>query len=405
MYKRQILRWGTEEQKREILPKLCSGEWLACFGLTEPDTGSDAANQRTRARDNDRAERFDRELASKLGEVGYLGAPVAEEYGGRGLDYFGYGLIVEQIGRADSAARTVVSVQTSLVCGSIERWGTEEQKQHWLPRLCSGEALGCFGLTEPDTGSDAANLRTRAERSDGGWTISGQKMWISLGNFAEVALIFAQTDPEKEHRGLACFLVPTASDGFNTEEVHGKLGLRASDTAEISLDGVEVGEDALLGEVGDGFKVAMSALDSGRFSVAAGCVGICEGCVDASVAYAKERQQFGVPLARFQLVQELIADMIVKRDAARMLVWRAADLKDRGLPNTAETSVAKLYATESAVECANAAIQVHGGSGYVDDYPVERYMRDARVTTLYEGTSQIQKLIIGRLTTGIDAMT
>jgi butyryl-CoA dehydrogenase len=358
-----------------------------------------------RARDNDRAARFDRELASKLGEMGYLGAPVAEDYGGRGLDYVTYGLIVEEVGRADSSARTVVSVQTSLVCGSIERWGTEDQKREWLPRLCSGEALGCFALTEPDTGSDAASLRTRATRSDGGWTISGQKMWISLGNYAEVALVFAQTDPDEKHRGLACFLVPTSSDGFSTQEIHGKLGLRASDTAEISLDGVEVPDDAMLGEIGDGFKVAMSALDSGRYSVAAGCVGICEGCVQASVGYATERHQFGVPLARFQLVQELIADMIVKRDAARLLVRRAGMLKDAGKPNTVETSIAKLYATESAVECANAAIQVHGGSGYVDDHPVERYLRDARVTTLYEGTSQIHKLIIGRAATGINAMT
>ncbi|MEK6278020.1 MAG: acyl-CoA dehydrogenase family protein [Actinomycetota bacterium] len=358
-----------------------------------------------RVRDNDRNARFDRELASKMGEIGYLGAPVAEQYGGRGLDYFSYGLIVEQVGRADSAARTVVSVQTSLVCGSIERWGTEKQKTQWLPRLCSGEALGCFGLTEPDTGSDAANLRTRAKKVDGGWSISGQKMWISLGNYSEVALIFAQTDPDLKHRGLACFLVPTSSEGFSTQEIHGKLGLRASDTAEISLDEVEVTDDAMLGEIGDGFKVAMSSLDSGRYSVAAGCVGICDGCVDASVAYSKERKQFGVPLARFQLVQEMIADMVVKRDAARMLVWRAADLKDRGEPSTVETSIAKLYATEAAVECANAAIQVHGGSGYVDDYPVERYLRDARVTTLYEGTSQIHKLIIGRDATGINAMT
>jgi butyryl-CoA dehydrogenase len=356
-----------------------------------------------RARENDRKGQFDRELASMLGEMGYLGAPVAEAYGGRGLDYLSYGLIVEQIGRGDSAARTVVSVQTSLVCGSIERWGTEEQKQRWLPRLCSGEALGCFGLTEPDTGSDAANLRTRAEKTNAGWRISGQKMWISMGNFAEVALIFAQTDPAKEHRGLACFLVPTASDGFSSQEIHGKLGLRASDTATLALDDVEVGDDALLGEVGDGFKVAMSALDSGRYSVAAGCVGICDGCVEASVSYAKERKQFGVPIARFQLVQELIADMVVKRDAARMLVWRAGMLKDAGRPSTIETSIAKLYATESAVECANAAIQVHGGSGYVDDHPVERYLRDARVTTLYEGTSQIQKLIIARDATGISA--
>ena len=357
-----------------------------------------------RVKENDRAGRFDRELASKLGEVGYLGAPVAEEYGGRGLDYIGYGLIVEQVGRGDSSARTVVSVQTSLVAGSIERWGTEEQKQQWLPRLCSGEALGCFGLTEPDTGTDAANLRTRATKTDSGWSISGQKMWISLGNFSEVALIFAQTDPAKKHKGLACFLVPTASAGFSSQEIHGKLGLRSSDTASLALDEVEVGEDAMLGAVGDGFKVAMSALDNGRYSVAAGCVGICDGCVDASVAYSKERKQFGVPLARFQLVQEMIADMILKRDASRMLVYRAGALKDEGKPNTTETSVAKLYATESAVECANLAIQVHGGAGYVDDYPVERYLRDARVTTLYEGTSQIQKLIIGRAATGINAM-
>jgi butyryl-CoA dehydrogenase len=357
-----------------------------------------------RVRENDRAGRFDRELASKLGEIGYLGAPVAEEYGGRGLDYLSYGLIVEQVGRVDSSARTVVSVQTSLVCGSIERWGTEEQKRTWLPRLCSGEALGCFALTEPDFGSDAASLRTRAKRTDSGWTITGNKMWISMGNVAEVALAFAQTDHEKKHRGLACFLVPTASDGYSSQEIHGKLGLRSSDTAEISLDEVEVPDDAMLGEIGDGFKVAMSALDNGRYSVAAGCVGICDGCVDASVSYAKERKQFGLPIGSFQLVQELIAEMIVRRDAARMLVWRAGDLKNRGVRNTVETSIAKYYATEAAVDCANMAIQVHGGSGYVDDYPVERYLRDARVTTLYEGTSQIHKLIIGRDATGINAM-
>jgi alkylation response protein AidB-like acyl-CoA dehydrogenase len=355
-------------------------------------------------RENDRAGRFDRELARKLGEIGFLGAPVAEEHGGRGLDYVSYGLIAEEIGRADSSARTVISVVTSLVAGPIEKWGDEQQKKKWLPRLCSGEGLGCFGLTEPDTGSDAANLRTRATKTEGGWSISGQKMWISLGNYSELALIFAQTDPALKHRGLAAFLVPTDSEGFATQEIHGKLGLRSSDTAEISLDEVEVGDDALLGEVGDGFKVAMSALENGRYSVAAGCVGICEGCVQSSVDYAKERKQFGVPLAQFQLVQEMIAEMILRRDASRMLVLRAGLLKDEKKPNATETSVAKLYATEAAVECANLAIQVHGGSGYVDDYPVERYLRDARVTTLYEGTSQIQKLIIGRAATGINAM-
>ena len=370
------------------------------------ETARDFANREIvpRARENDRNEHFDTELVQKIADMGFLGAIVPEEYGGRGVDYRTYALIVEEVGRGCSAMRTVVSVVTSLVCSSIVRWGTEEQKQEWLPKLCSGEALGCFGLTEPNTGSDAANLATRAKRSNGGWTITGQKQWISLGNYAKLALVFAQTDPEQAHRGLAAFLVPTDSQGFSTSEIHHKLGLRGSDTAELSLDEVEVPDEAMLGEVGDGFKVAMSALDNGRYSVAAGCVGICDGCVDASVAYAKERKQFGVPLARFQLVQEMIADMILKRDASRMLVLRAGLLKDEGKPNSTETSIAKLYATESAVECANLAIQVHGGAGYVDDYPVERYLRDARVTTLYEGTSQIQKLIIGRQATGINAM-
>jgi butyryl-CoA dehydrogenase len=357
-----------------------------------------------RARENDRNEHFDTELVQKLADMGYLGAIVPEDYGGRGVDYRTYALIVEEVGRGCSAMRTVVSVVTSLVCSSIVRWGTEEQKQEWLPKLCSGEALGCFALTEPDTGSDASNLKTRAEKTGGGWRISGGKMWISLGNYAKLALVFAQTDPEKKHRGIACFLVPTDSEGFSSQEIHHKLGLKGSDTAELSLDGVEVPDSALMGDVGDGFKIAMSALDSGRYSVAAGCVGICQGCVEASVDYSKARTQFDRPIASFQLVQEMLADMVVDTDAARGLVWRAGWLKDTENPNTTETSIAKLYATEAAVRCANLAIQVHGGSGYVDDYPVERYLRDARVTTLYEGTSQIQKLIIGRAVTGVNAM-
>ena len=356
------------------------------------------------ARENDRNEKFDTELVQKMADMGFLGAIVSEEYGGRGLDYRTYGLIVEEIGRGDSSARTVVSVQTSLVCSSIERWGSEEQKHAWLPKLCTGEALGCFGLTEPSSGTDAASLKTRATKLDGGWKLNGQKQWISLGNHAKVALIFAQTDPEKGHRGLACFLVPTDSDGFSSGEIHGKLGLKASDTAELSLSDVEVPDEAMMGEIGDGFKVAMTALDSGRFSVASGCVGISQGCVNASVQYAKEREQFGRPIASFQLVQAMLADMIVDTEAARGLVWKAGWLKDTGKPSTTETSIAKLFATEAAVRNANLAIQVHGGSGYVDDHPVERYLRDARVATLYEGTSQIQKLIIGRAATGINAM-
>jgi len=381
------------------------------FDLTDEqklvrDTARDFTNGEIvpRARENDRNHHFDVELVRKIADQGYLGAIVPREYGGAGLDYLTYGLIVEEVGRGCSAMRTVISVQTSLVCSSILRWGTEEQKQRYLPKLCTGEWLGCFGLTEPDTGSDAANQKTRARKIDGGWSISGSKMWISMGNFAKVALIFAQTDPELKHRGIACFLMDTEHPGYSSQVIEGKMGLHGSDTASMSFDEVEVPDDALLGEVGDGFKIAMSSLDSGRYSVAAGCVGICQGCVDESVSYAKERRQFDRPIASFQLVQAMIADMVVDTDAARMLVWRAGFLKDAGKPNTTETSIAKLYATEAAVKCANTAIQVHGGAGYVDDHPVERYFRDVRVTTLYEGTSQIQKLIIGRAATGINAL-
>jgi len=357
-----------------------------------------------RTRENARNHHFDVDLVKKIAAQGYLGAIVPQEYGGAGLDYISYGLIVEEIGRGDSSIRTVISVQTSLVCSAILKWGSEEHKRKYLPKLCSGEWLGCFGLTEPDTGSDAANQRTRAKRTESGWVINGAKMWISMGNYAKVALIFAQTDPKLGHRGLACFLVDTDQPGYKPAVIEHKMGLHASDTASIALEDVEVAEEDMLGEVGEGFKIAMSALDSGRYSVAAGCVGICQGCVEESVKYAKEREQFGRPIASFQLVQAMIADMVLKTDASRMLVWRAGWLKDMGRPNTTETSIAKLHATEAAVECANTAIQVHGGAGYVDDHPVERYFRDVRVTTLYEGTSQIQKLIIGRAMTGINAL-
>jgi len=357
-----------------------------------------------RARENARNHHFDLEMVAMLARQGYLGAIVPPQYGGAGLDYLSYGLVVEEIGRGCSSVRTVISVQTSLVCSAILRWGTEEQKLHYLPKLCSGEWLGCFGLTEPDTGSDAANQKTRAVKTESGWVINGAKMWISMGNYARVAMIFAQTDPALGHKGLGCFLVDTEQEGFKPQPIEHKMGLHASDTASIALEDVEVPDDAVLGEIGSGFKVAMSALDSGRYSVAAGCVGVCRGCVEESVKYATEREQFGRPIASFQLVQAMIAEMVLKTDASRMLVWRAGWLKDKGLPNTLETSIAKLHATEAAVECSNTAIQVHGGAGYVDDHPVERYFRDVRVTTLYEGTSQIQKLIIGRAMTGINAL-
>jgi alkylation response protein AidB-like acyl-CoA dehydrogenase len=348
---------------------------------------------------------FDRELVNKIAAQGFLGAIVPREYGGAGLDYTTYAIICEEIGRGCSAMRTVVSVQTSLVCSTILKWGTEEQKQRYLPLLCSGEWLGCFGLTEPGTGSAAANQKTRAvQQDDGTWLINGAKMWISLGNNASLALIFAQTDPSLGHRGLACFLVEADQPGFMPSEITAKMGLWASDTAEIALDDVTASADSMLGEVGDGFKVAMSALDSGRYSVAAGCVGLARASLEESIAYANERTQFDRPIAGFQLVQAMIADMVVKTEAARLLVYKAGSVKDAGKPSTLETSIAKYYATEAAVWCSDKAIQIHGGAGYSRDHPVERYYRDARVTTIYEGTSQIQQLIIGRAVTGQDAL-
>jgi alkylation response protein AidB-like acyl-CoA dehydrogenase len=356
------------------------------------------------SRENARNHHFDLEMVKKIADQGYLGAIVPEQYGGAGLDYLSYGLVVEEIGRADSSIRTVVSVQTSLVCSGILKFGSEEQKHKYLPKLCSGEWLGCFGLTEPDTGSDAANQKTRAKRTEGGWVINGAKMWISMASYAKVALIFAQTDPALGYKGIACFLVDTDHPGFTTQAIEHKMGLHASDTASISLEDVEVSDEQLLGNVGDGFKIALSNLESGRYSVACGAVGICQGCVEESVKYAKEREQFGKPIASFQLVQAMIAEMVLKTDASRMLAWRAGFLKDKGRPNSLETSIAKLHATEASLECANLAIQVHGGAGYVDDHPVERYFRDARVTTIYEGTSQIQQMLIGRAMTGVNAL-
>ncbi|HUB73150.1 MAG TPA: acyl-CoA dehydrogenase family protein [Solirubrobacteraceae bacterium] len=356
------------------------------------------------SRENAREHRFDMEMVRKVADQGYLGAIVPERYGGAGLDYLSYGLVVEEIGRADSSIRTVISVQTSLVCSGILKFGTEEQKRTYLPKLCSGEWLGCFGLTEPDTGSDAASQKTRARKTEGGWVLNGSKMWISMANYAKVALIFAQTDPELGYKGIACFMVDTEHPGYSAQPIEHKMGLHASDTGSISLEDVEVTDEQMLGNVGDGFKVALSNLESGRYSVACGAVGICQGCVEESVKYAKEREQFGKPIASFQLVQAMIAEMALKTEASRMLAWRAGFLKDRGRPNSLETSIAKLHATEASLECANLAIQVHGGAGYVDDHPVERYFRDARVTTIYEGTSQIQQMLIGRALTGVNAL-
>jgi alkylation response protein AidB-like acyl-CoA dehydrogenase len=355
------------------------------------------------ARERDRQEIFPRDLIREMAKLGFLGPTVPEKYGGMGLDYISEALIFEEVGRADSSIRTTLSVQVSLTELPILHFGTEEQKQKYLPKLATGEWIGCFGLTEPQAGSDAANQQTRAVKDGNEWVLNGRKIWISNGGIANLALVFAQTDPALKHRGIATFLVETDTPGFSTQNIHNKLGLRSSNTAELILEDVRVPAENVLGEVGQGFKIAMYALDQGRFGVASGCVGIIQGCIDASVKYAQEREAFGRPIAGFQLVQELIAEMVLDAEAARLLVYRAGYLKNKGMPNTRETSLAKWYASEAAVKAALNAIQVHGGYGYSDEYPVERYLRDAKVATLYEGTTQIQKLIIGRATTGISA--
>ncbi|HEY7594244.1 MAG TPA: acyl-CoA dehydrogenase family protein [Actinophytocola sp.] len=353
-------------------------------------------------RDWDIAEQVDRSIVGKLGEVGFLGLTVPEEYGGSGGDHLAYCLMMEEIGRGDSAIRGIVSVSLGLVGKTILSFGTEEQKQEWLPRLCSGSSLSCFGLTEPDTGSDAGNLSTKAVRDGSDWVLSGSKMFITNGTWADLALVFARTG-EPGPRGVTAFLVPTSSSGFEHREIKGKLGLRGQSTGELILDSVRVPDSARLGEEGQGFKVAMAALDKGRMSVAAGCVGLARAALEAATTYAGERQQFGKPIASFQLVQQMLADMAVGTDAARLLVWRVADLIDRGQPFRTEASMAKLHASENAVSAANLAIQVYGGYGYLDEYPVAKILRDARVMTLYEGTSQVQKLLIGRALTGLNA--
>jgi alkylation response protein AidB-like acyl-CoA dehydrogenase len=353
--------------------------------------------------ENDRLERFPSEALEGLRDLGLLGLTIPEQYGGGEADPFSYVLTIEELARGDANVRSILSVHLGLVAGSVARWGTDEQKQRWLPAMASGETLGCFGLTEPDAGSDPASLRSTAERTANGWRLNGRKIFITNGTIAGLALVMARTGGPGA-KGVSAFLVPTETPGFSATKVKGKLGLRSCDTAELVLDDVDLPPEALLGETeGTGIKVALSALDDGRMSLAASCVGLCQASLDAMLTYTTQRIQFGKPVAAHQLVQELIADAAVETDAARLLTWAVADLKMRGEKYSLAASKAKLYASEASVRAANSCVQAHGGYGYIDEYPAGKLLRDARVTTLYEGTSQIQKLIIGRALTKLSA--
>jgi alkylation response protein AidB-like acyl-CoA dehydrogenase len=352
----------------------------------------------------DRQEKLPDSALSGLRELGLLGLTIPEEFDGGAADPLSYVLTVEELGRGDANVRSILSVHLGLVAGPIVRWGTDVQKAQWLPRMASGDVLGCFGLTEPEAGSDPASLRATAEKlPNGGYRLNGQKIFITNGTIAGLALVMARTGGAGA-RGVSAFLVPTDTPGFSATKIKGKLGLRSCDTAELVLTDVEVGPEALLGETeGIGIKAALGALDDGRMSMAASCTGLSQAALDVMVGYTAERSQFGKPIASFQLVQEMIADTAVETDCSRLLTWRTADLKRRGEPYSLAASKAKYYASEAAVRSANACLQAHGGYGYIDEYPPGKLLRDARVTTLYEGTSEIQKLLIGRHLTGISA--
>lgn len=349
------------------------------------------------AREMDERSEMPPSLIKELAASGFLGGPLPKTYGGEEWDAVSLALCYEELGRADSSVRGFMTVHTSLVSQCILAWGTEEQKRSYLPKLISGDWIGCYCLTEPNAGSDAAGMESTAAENGDGFTLNGEKIWITNGGIARLAIVFASRDRSAKHKGLCAFLVETDTPGFQRERMPGKeLGHRASDHAHIRFEHCRVDPSTLLGAPGEGFKVAMSALDHGRLGVAAGAVGVAQACLDASVDFARARRQFGQRIGDFEMIQSAIATMAADVDAARMLVYRAAWLKDRGLKATRETAIAKLFATEAAVRAASEAVLIHGGRGYSNEYPVERYYRDIKGLQIYEGTSHIQRIVIAR---------
>jgi len=344
----------------------------------------------------DREARFPRDTVRRMGELGLLGIAIPEAYGGSGGDTVAYVVALEEVARACASHAVIMSVNNSLYCDPVHKFGTEEQKQRFLAPFASGQKLGCFSLTEPEAGSDATNQSTLAARDGADYVLDGRKIFVTNGREAEVALVFAQTDRARASRGITAFLVEQGTAGFSVVKTEDKLGIRASDTAELLLEGCRVPAANRLGEEGQGFKIAMSTLDGGRIGIAAQALGIAAGAHELSLGYARERKSFGVPIGQHQMVQWMLADMATAIEAARMLTWRAAWLKDTGAAFGTAAAMAKLFASETAMKVTTDAVQVHGGYGFIKEYQVERYFRDAKITQIYEGTSQIQKLVIAR---------
>jgi butyryl-CoA dehydrogenase len=347
-----------------------------------------------KAAEIDREHRHPAELVKRMAELGFLGMAVPEEYGGAGLDHVSYALAMEEIARACASTAVIMSVNNSLVCDPLYRFGTEAQKQQWLAPLAKGELLGCFALSEPEAGSDAAAQKTTATKDGDGWVLQGTKNWITNGPVADVCVLFAMNDRAAGHKGITAFIVPLKHPGVRVGTPDEKLGIRGSKSSQIFLDDVRLSGDHLLGEVGAGFKVAMGTLDGGRIGIAAQALGIARAALEDALAYAQQRRTFGQPIIKHQAIAFKLADMATEIDAARLLTLRAAWLKDGKQPYGKEAAMAKLYASDVANRAAREAIQVFGGNGYVTEYPVERHFRDAKITEIYEGTSEIQRLVI-----------
>ena len=344
----------------------------------------------------DRHHTFPAEALKELAALGAMGVVVPEEWDGAGMDYMSLVLMLEEIAAGDGATSTIVSVQNSLACGITMKYGSDAQKEQYLKPLARGDMLGCFCLTEPHTGSDASAITTRATRDGDHFVLNGVKQFITTGKYAQVAIVFAVTDKAAGKKGISCFLVPTETPGYIVARVEEKMGQKASDTAQIIFENCRIPASCLLGQEGDGYRIALSNLEAGRIGIAAQSVGMARSALDAAVKYAKERVAFGVPLTGHQAVSFRIADMATQVDAARLLVWRAAMLKDAGKPCLKEASMAKMFASEIAEKVCSDAIQIHGGYGYTSDFPVERIYRDVRVSQIYEGANDIQRLVIGR---------